>query len=152
MDKYSFQNCQKIVLFNSDNTQVLLAKRSSEADYDGIYSFIGGKMEKTDVSLIEGIRREKNEEIGTDAKIILYPVYNTLFYYVKKDGSCMILPHYYAKYVDGNIKLNEEYSEYKWVPIKELEIFEPKIQDIPQHVERLLALLPLMTEKDFVEM
>lgn len=151
MDKYCFQNCQKIVLFSNDNSQVLLAKRKSENDYDGVFSFIGGKMEITDIDLIDGMRREKNEEIGENCKILLYPVYSANHYYIKKDGSRMVLPHYYAKYIGGEILLNDEYSEFRWVSISDLYKLEPKIPNIPEYAKRLLSLLPLMKRKDFIE-
>jgi hypothetical protein len=48
MDTTLFQYCQKLIILSADKTKVLLAKRKGEADYDGIYSFIGGKMETTD--------------------------------------------------------------------------------------------------------
>jgi hypothetical protein len=64
----------------------------------------------------------------------------------------MVLPHYYAKYISGEININKEYSEYKWVLVSELDTFEPKIPNIPEYVQRLLKLLPLMDEKDFVEL
>jgi ADP-ribose pyrophosphatase YjhB (NUDIX family) len=150
MDKYSFQNCQKIVVFSADNSKVLFAKRKGENDFDGVYSFIGGKMEITDKNLIEGMRREKNEEIGQNCKIKLFPIYNTANYFVKKDGSHMVLPHYYAKYASGVITLNEEYSEYKWVPMTEIDSFEPKIPNTPEMARRLLKLVPLMEEKDWI--
>ncbi len=63
MEKYNFQYCQKIVVFRNNNTEVLLAKRKGENDYDGTFSFIGGKMETTDNNPVEGMRREKNEEV-----------------------------------------------------------------------------------------
>ncbi len=151
MDKYSFQNCQKIVLFSDNNSKVLLAKRKGENDFDGVFSFIGGKMENTDKNLVEGMRREKNEEIGIDCKIELYPVYNTSNYFVKKDGNFMVLPHYYARYLGGEIKLNDEYSEFRWVDIGDLENFDPKIPNIPEYVNRLLALVPLMKEENFIQ-
>lgn len=44
----------------------------------------------------------------------------------------MIIPHVAALHVSGDITLNEEYSNYKWVPIDELESFEPKIKNIPE--------------------
>ena len=150
MDKYNFQNCQKIVVFSEDNTKVLLAKRKGENDYDGIYSFIGGKMETTDKNLVEGMRREKNEEIGETCKVKLYPIYSTSTYYIKKDGSYMVLPHYYARFVEGDISLSDEYSEYKWVSINEIDSFKPIIENIPEFTRRLLKLVPLMTEEDFV--
>jgi len=152
MPNYNFQYCQKIVVFSKDNSKVLLARRKGEADYDSIFSFIGGKMETTDKDMIEGMRREKNEEVGENFKIRINPVYNTANYYVKKDGNCMVLPHYYAQHIAGDIKLNEEYSEYKWVDVDELENFEPKIENIPEIVRRLLKLVPLMKETEFIEL
>lgn len=111
---------------------MLLAKRKGEADYDGTYSFIGGKMETTDESILAGMKREKDEEIGAGAKVKVLPneTYNLLFR--KKDGNSMVLPHIAGVYVSGEIQLNDEYSDYRWVPINELESFEPKIENIPQ--------------------
>ncbi len=110
----------------------MLAKRKGEADYDGIYSFIGGKMETTDESILEGMKREKNEEIGMDAQIKVLPAetYNLLFR--KKDGNSMVLPHIAAVFLSGDINLNEEYSDYKWVALNEIDDFEPKIENIPE--------------------
>ena len=148
--KYCFQNCQKIVVFSQDGKNVLLAKRKDEADYNGTYSFIGGKMEEKDETIVAGMQREKNEEVGNDFKIKLYPVFTTVVYFHKKDGSNMVLPHYYAKHISGDVRLNEEYSEYKWVSLDEIKNFEPKIATIPKVVEDLLRLKPLMREEDFV--
>ena len=46
----------------------------------------------------------------------------------------MVLPHTAGIYLSGDIHLSDEYSEYQWVPIAELENFEPKIENIPQLV------------------
>lgn len=125
-----FQYCQKLVIFSADRKSVLLAKRKGEADYDGVFSFIGGKMETTDESFVAGMKREKTEEIGPKAVVQIMPneTYNVLFR--KKDGSSMVLPHIAGVYISGDIELNEEYSEYKWVPLAELEAFEPKIDTV----------------------
>jgi 8-oxo-dGTP pyrophosphatase MutT (NUDIX family) len=125
-----FQYCQKLIILSEDKTKVLLAKRKGEADFDGTYSFIGGKMETTDASILAGMKREKNEEIGDAAVVKVLPneTYNLLFR--KKDGNSMVLPHIAGIYVSGVIKLNDEYSDYKWVPITDLEAFEPKIENI----------------------
>ena len=149
MDKYCFQNCPKIVVFSKDKSKVLLCKRKGEADYDGVFSFIGGKMETSDESILAGLKREKNEEVGSSFKIKIYPVYSVNFYFKKKDGSHMILPHYYAIYESGNIHLNEEYFEYKWVLINELNKFEPKIPTIPDIVEKLLRISDSFLEDEF---
>ena len=140
------------MVFSKDNSKVLLAQRKSESDYDSTYSFIGGKMETTDKNIVEEMRREKNEEVGEYFKIRLNPIYNSVTYFVKKDGNFMLLPHYYAQYLSGEVKLNGEYSNYKWVSISEIQKLEPKIPNIPEIVNRLLKLLPVMKYKDFVEL
>lgn len=150
--KYAFQYCQKLVLFSLDREKIFLAKRKGEDDYDGTFSYIGGKMETSDKSILEGLKREKNEEIGAEAKIKVYllSTCNTLF--TKKDGNQMILPFYLAHYIAGPIKLNEEeYSTYKWVPVKDFELFEPKIQNDVKVLKWALDLAKTVSEDDFVE-
>lgn len=148
-----FQYCPKIVLFSADKTKVLLAKRQGEQDYDGTFSFIGGKTETTDDSLIAGLHREKNEEIGEAAKISIAPYiscHNVLFR--KKDGNSMVLPHHIATFVGGEITLNpDEYAEYQWVPIENLEQFEPKVENIAMVVQKAQQLLAVLKPTDFVE-
>lgn len=147
---YSFQYCQKIVLFNETQAAVLLARRKGEADYDGVYSFIGGKLETTDGGFVPGLQREKNEEIGEKAKIQICPLVSYNVYFTKKDGSAMVLPHYYAKYLGGEIVINDEYSDYKWINLNELPAFEPKIETIEGAVEWAQKIKIPLEEKDFV--
>ncbi len=149
MDKFSFQNCQKIVVLRNDDSEVLLCRRKGEADYDGIFSFIGGKMETTDASILDGLRREKNEEVGEEFKIKIYPLFNTMVLFRKKDGNAMVLPHYYAEYASGEIKLSGEYAEYCWVPVVDIKNFEPKIATIPGVIKNLLRLKSVMGEEEF---
>ncbi len=153
MNDYLFQYCQKLVVFSCDNSSVLFAKRRGEAEFDEYYSLIGGKMETTDGDIIASIQREKDEEVGKDFRLKVCPMYscyNVLFR--KKDGTGMILPHYVAVHCEGLIQLNaEEYSQYKWVPIRELDNLEPKVDNTGQVVKNALRLLPLLQEHDFQE-
>ena len=149
--KYAFANCQKIVLFRKNNSEVLLAKRRGENDYDGVYSFVGGKMEITDGGIVEGLRREKNEEIGEEVKIKIWPIFNTMNYFVKKDRTNMVLPHYYARWESGEINLSKEYSDYQWVEVNELSQFEPKIETVEPMVNNLLRLINLVKEEELIE-
>ncbi len=150
MDKYSFQYCQKIVVFSNDRKKVLLCKRTSEEDYDGVFSFIGGKMEITDDSILDGLRREKNEEVGEDFKIKLFPTFTHNVIFRKQDGNSMILPHYLAIYESGEINLGEEYSEFKWVEVDKLSEFEPKIPNIDLMVSFVSKLNSISEESEFV--
>lgn len=150
-DPTLFQYCQKIVLLSPDLKKVLLAKRREEQDYDGVYSFIGGKMVVTDKTIVDSIKREKDEEIGNGAQILIIPdeTHNVLFR--KKDGNSMILPHIAAIFDGGTIKLNDEYSDYQWVDLSELVNFKPKIENIPKLVEWARSKLQNASPKDFVE-
>jgi ADP-ribose pyrophosphatase YjhB (NUDIX family) len=151
MEKYNFQYCQKIVVYSKDEKSVLLCKRKSEADFDETFSFIGGKMEIADKSIIEGLRREKNEEVGENFKIKIYPAFTTNIFFIKNDGRAMILPHYYAVYDRGDIQLNEEYSEFKWVPLKDIAVFEPKINTIPEILDKFAILKKAIIKTEFIE-
>lgn len=148
-----FQYCPKIILFSADETEILLAKRKGEQDYDGTYSFIGGKSETTDESLLHALKREKDEEIGREARVqICWHVscYQVLFR--KKDGNAMVLPHHVARFIDGDIKLNsEEYADYQWVPVVELDDFDPKIPGISQAVDAANRFLSVLKPADFEE-
>lgn len=145
-----FQYCQKLVILSEDKSKVLLAKRTGEADYDDTYSFIGGKMETSDESILGGMKREKDEEIGKNARIKVLPneTYNLLFR--KKDGNSIILPHIAGIFVSGDIDLNEEYTDWKWVSISEIDKFEPKIENIPELTRWAYQKLS-GSNQDFVE-
>jgi len=150
MEKYNFQYCQKIVVFSKDELSVLLCKRQGEADLDGIFTFIGGKMEITDSSIIDGLTREKNEEMGKGFKIKIFPVFSINLSYFKKDGRHMILPHYYARHDRGEIQLNEEYSEFRWVRLDKIASFEPKVFSIPEILNKLAVLREIIDKTESV--
>ncbi len=152
MPQYSFQYCQKLVIFSRDKTKVLLGKRKGEADYDGVFSFFGGKMETKDASILLGLKREKDEELGEKFLVDVYPLFTHNLFFIKADGRKMVLPHYFAIHKSGEIKLNEEYSEAQWVSVKVLDSFEPKVETIPDVVKQILKLEKIMKKEDFVVM
>lgn len=118
--QFNFQYCPKIVIFNDQN-QVLLCKRQGELDFDGVFSFPGGKREITDTSIEAGITRELQEEIGSEVRLSIYRLFAIEKEYQKKAGNIMILPHYFARYQGGQVILNPlEYSEYRWFDIASL--------------------------------
>lgn len=150
MSRNLFQYCQKLVIVSKDQTMVLLGRRKSEKDYNGVFSFFGGKMENTDTSILEGLRREKNEEIGSCCWIELYLEFSTNYTFQKQDGNYMIIPHYYAEFGGGKIMLCNEYSEYKWLHVNRLDSFEPKIPTISEIVRKLLALSKMVGANDLM--
>lgn len=110
-----------------------------------------GKMEHKDASIIEGIRREKNEEVGEGFFVRLLPHHSVDTLFIKKDGSRMILPHFYAEHARGDIALSDEYSEFQWVGLNELADFAPMIENV-RWIGPLLQRAGLnATPNEFVE-
>lgn len=131
--KYYFFVTPKFVMFDSKLEKVLLARRNGEADHDGTFSFIGGKLEKTDKDLLSGMMREKDEEIGIDNQVSIVLDSSRSVFFERSDGQMVLVPHYPAIFEAGKINLNEdEYSEFAWVSLSEHESFEPKIGNITE--------------------
>lgn len=153
MDTTLFQYCPKLIIFSADRSAVLLAKRKGEADYDGTFSFVGGKSETTDGRLLAAIKREKTEEIGSAAKVkVCWTMSCFQAWFQKASGQSMVLPHHVAIYQGGDIQLNEgEYAEFRWVPIAELDALMPKVENIPAAVAAAQRLLPVLNDDDFEE-
>lgn len=147
-----FQYCQKLVVFNDDYSKVLLAKRKGEADYDGVYSFIGGKMETTDQDFKAGIKREVTEELGGDVQLEVLLDFTFNEFYRKKSGDSMVLPHHAAVYLGGEIILSDEYSEYVWVDIEDIDAFEPKIDTVASIVKKYKQILSVIGDNKFTKL
>jgi 8-oxo-dGTP pyrophosphatase MutT (NUDIX family) len=150
-DPTLFQYCPKLVLFSEDRQSVLLARRQGEADYDGTFTFVGGKTEATDGDLLAGLQREKNEEIGKAAQVdVCWRISCYQVWFQKQSGQSMVIPHHVALYRGGEIELNaDEYAEYRWVPVAGLASFEPIVANIPDCVAAAQRLLPVLGPDDF---
>ncbi len=151
MQNTHFQYCPKLAVFDTERSSVFLCRRKGELDYDGVFSFIGGKMEHTDASITECLKREKSEEVGNGFMLRVLPHYSVDVFFQKKDGNRMILPHFYAEHVRGDPVLNEEYSEYAWVPLAELITCRPMIENIAWIAPLLLRVGILAAPSEFVE-
>ena len=138
---------QKLVILSKDFKNVLLAKRQGEADYDQTYTYIGGKMETTDESLLAGMKREKDEEIGSDNIIEIMPNEAYMVLFKKSNGDMVIIPHIPAVFKSGEIVLSDEYSDYKWVPLTELNNFQPIVSNIPEITQWAKAKLDANTNE-----
>jgi 8-oxo-dGTP pyrophosphatase MutT (NUDIX family) len=149
-DTTLYQYNQKMVLFRNNGSEILLAKRKGEADYDGTYSFTGGKLETTDQAIIEGLRREKDEEIGVNIQVSICPHTSYNVYFVKSSGQHMIVAHYYTEYLGGEIEPSDEYADYKWIPMEELQAFEPKVENIYEIALWAQNLKKILKKEDMV--
>ena len=149
MSDLLFQYCPKIAVFRDQS--VLVCRRKGEADYDGVFSLIGGKMEHGDGSIVAALGREKDEEVGRDFRIRLLPRFSIDTHFIKKDGSQMILPHYYAEYVSGAVDLSDEYSEHLWLESDNLGSARNIIENLRWIVPALKEVGEAQDGKLFVE-
>ena len=68
----------------------------------------------------------------------------------RKDGRRVVLSHYYGRYHSGEIRLSDEYSEARWVDVRVVPFFEPKVESLPRVISELTKLERLIQEGDFV--
>jgi mutator protein MutT len=103
-------------LIISENEKILLVKRKEKEDqFEGCWSIPGGGPEIGE-TYEDAIKREINEEIN--CKITIMKYFKSYFFNVNNELSARAL-YFYGK-VNGEIKLNEEHSEYKWFTFEEL--------------------------------
>lgn len=98
-----------LIAYNNKD-EVLIIKRAKNQNEGGMWSFPGGTVKEGE-SIVRAIYREIKEELSVDiASIFLHDIIygrNIVSYYVSGE-------------IIGNIKLNEENSDFKWVLIKYL--------------------------------
>lgn len=93
-----------LIILNEKN-EIYLAKRNKNEDVEpGIWGVPGGSVEHNE-SLEEALHREIKEETNCD--II------ELHYFKSYVVNSVLAVYFYGK-IEGQIKLNEESSEYKW--------------------------------------
>ena len=95
----------------------LILKRSDERDFEaGMWETVTGRLE-ADESPVIGVQREIEEETGLKADVV-YPLDIGFFYRGGKEFP-MVFISFYCKYIEGEVKITWEHSEYKWVTLEE---------------------------------
>ncbi|MFZ2049028.1 MAG: NUDIX domain-containing protein [Minisyncoccia bacterium] len=72
-------------------------------------------------ALINGLRREVKEEVGLE---ISEPEYLLDLAFVKDDGTPNLVLSYFSEYISGDVVLDEDATEFKWVGVEELKYFD----------------------------
>lgn len=108
-------------------------------------------MEHADGGIVQGLQREKNEEVGNSFLMQICPSLSYNIFFLKKDGNQMILPHYVARHLSGEVLLSDEYETYAWVPLSQLEVFSPKIESITEVVAWAVRVMPVIRPTDWVQ-
>lgn len=111
-----------LIIINREN-QILLVKRTEKEDqFEGCWSIPGGGPKEEETYEV-ALRREIKEEIGCEIESA------TFFrsYYFKVNPELNVRAIYFYGRINGNIKLNEEFSDFKWVNANEIENQQLKI-------------------------
>jgi 8-oxo-dGTP diphosphatase len=95
----------------------LILKRSSEKDFaPSTWETVTGRLD-ADESPVDGIIREVEEE--TSLKVdIQFPIDVGFFYRGGKEFP-MVFISFYCKYLEGDVSITWEHSEYKWITLEE---------------------------------
>lgn len=114
------KNMDKIIIASGpvivENNKVLLNKHGDTI----FWKFCGGRVEDYETDLIENAKREVNEEMGIDIKILNDEPFITFTRKDTPNGSKdVILVHFLAKRI-GDIKPGKDIREWDWFDINNL--------------------------------
>lgn len=110
MNNFKHYNC--IVVFNKNRDRILFCKRM-KPPYEGLYNFVGGKVEPGENS-IHAAYRELHEETGISRnQITLFPLMDITYYQRK-----FVLELYVGQLQD-EVELIEEKNPLTWMPLTE---------------------------------
>lgn len=99
----------------------LIMKRAPHDTMPGLWEFPGGKVDAEE-KLIDSAKREVKEESGLIPNKLEYKGYTERFSEDRnvKSGYHTIVHHFYCNDFNGEIKVSEEHTEFKWVTKSEI--------------------------------
>ena len=108
-----FRGVVKIIVYNDDNKVLVLRRNAKSCVFPDMWDLPGGKIEFGE-TFHDSIIREIAEETGLHVEINDVPVYGWTGV-VREKGVQYLGYLFITKYVDGNIVLSPEHTDYKWV-------------------------------------
>lgn len=117
----------KGIIRRSDGS-ILVLKRSDVDDHKpGVWETVGGGMDKEETPQ-SALEREILEETGLTVKV-LNPF--NVFTFKKDSGEFKVGITFVCEYIDGEVKLSDEHSEYRWISPEDFGEFDsvPSLHD-----------------------
>ena len=129
LERFSYPNQKLGVIIHVENEkgEILLQQRGPNSrDENGMFEDIGGKIEESDITFKDAIKRELIEEIGDKAQIEISRSIG-IFHIPKKDVY-WVMVIYFGLYKGGDIKVMEPEKclGYKWFSLEQA-LFSPKV-------------------------
>ena len=117
-DKLFFIGLKAFIINNEG--KLLVLRGSNKMEVEGLWSLPGGRIQEgEEASLLEDIlRREIKEECGDIEVVLGKPFLVWRFYTPTKN---IYLTGYRCLYIQGEITLDEEHTEYKWITQQDVE-------------------------------
>jgi len=147
-EKDFYQISLKMLLKN-DRGEILALKALDDGTYAGYYDLPGGRINTDEfkIPFTEILERETKEEIG-DIKFNLRREPVALGRHLilasmtslKKDIHVLYV-FFEAEYLDGEIKISEEHTSYKWLNLNEVTLSEYFTSGILEGVQTYKSLL-----------
>ncbi len=105
------------IIKNQYNKILVVKRGANEIAYAGKWAYPGGKVEKGE-TIMQALKREILEEVGIeieDYKELLQD-----YTFVKPDGNNVVGLNFLVRAKNTEVKLSEEFQDYKWVNLSEL--------------------------------
>ena len=128
-DKELHRIATTAIIYNSDKKYLLIQRSKSKKAFPGKWTVPGGGLNIDDYihvpqshdggwynTLEKTLRREVKEEVGLE---IGKPEYLLDITFVRPDGIPVLVLSFYAPYVSGEVKLDEDSIDYKWATLLE---------------------------------
>ena len=120
--------CAVGIIRDSDGRVLILKMPENKGVYPGQWGLVGGGIDSGEL-MEEGLKREVREEVGIEVdEIRPFWFFDDRREKVDKDGSLIDVYMIYLMFDclarSKNIKMNEEWIEYKWVEVEDLEKYD----------------------------
>jgi len=104
-----------MIIINNKNQVLLIKRKEKEDQFEGFWSIPGGGPENKE-TYEEALRREIKEEINCEISSTIF--FRSYFFKVNPNLSVRAI-YFYGK-VQGDIVVNDEFSEHRWFDIEDI--------------------------------